>query len=405
MTQGPTSPPPGSPTSWPAGWYPDPWFPGQQRYWDGGVWTTHVSAPAAPAAVPAPAPAADAYGAPVAHAADAYGAPAGSAADAYVAPVGSAADPYGAPVRGGDPFAPPWATESGRAAGGWLATDPGVVVAGTPSPRRRWLPIVIALVVVAAVAATVTVASGAGERKRSAVGVPTPGLALPTTPSTTIPAPVSSDPNAGVLARLDVGQADAPAGYTVGLIQGGNLVTGQVTLDLCNGTFASEALRTARRQVDLVDRTGQLALSTEAVLYGNSAATAQAFTELRARAAACPQTFVPPPPGEDTLPAARTTFNPVPDTTWAKTASVERLAYDFTSADQQGNTQRSVAVYLRRGRVLVGVYFANPQQPQPSVAGKTTVAGIVGVVEQRIAALPGSVVNATVAVPAPSGSV
>ena len=38
----------------PAGWYPDPQNPGQQRYWDGSSWS--AAAPAAPAAT-APAPA------------------------------------------------------------------------------------------------------------------------------------------------------------------------------------------------------------------------------------------------------------------------------------------------------------------------------------------------------------
>ncbi len=33
----------------PAGWYPDPSQPGQQRYWDGSAWTAH-SAPGGPAA-------------------------------------------------------------------------------------------------------------------------------------------------------------------------------------------------------------------------------------------------------------------------------------------------------------------------------------------------------------------
>ena len=39
------------------------------------------------------------------------------------------------------------------------------------------------------------------------------------------------------------------------------------------------------------------------------------------------------------------------------------------------------------------------------MAGKTTVSGIVSLFEQRLAALPASVVNATVAVAPPAGSI
>jgi hypothetical protein len=216
---------------------------------------------------------------------------------------------------------------------------------------------------------------------------------------------VSSDHGADMLSRLDVAQADVTPAYVVSLQQGGNLVTGQVTLDLCNGTYPSESLRTARRQVDLTDQPGRLWLSTEPVLYANAAATNQAFAELRARAASCPATLLPPPPGEAGLPSTKTTFSPPPDHAWAKTPGVDRLAYAFSSTDDQGNTSQSIAVYLRRGRIFEGVYFANPAQAQPSVAGKTTVAGIVGVFEQRMAALPGSVANGSVPVPPPTGSI
>jgi hypothetical protein len=43
---------PNPPAAAPAGWYPDPQAPGQQRYWDGQAWS--ASAPSAPA-VPQPA--------------------------------------------------------------------------------------------------------------------------------------------------------------------------------------------------------------------------------------------------------------------------------------------------------------------------------------------------------------
>jgi hypothetical protein len=36
----------------PAGWYPDPYGTSQQRYWDGTVWTEHMSGDAPPASPP-----------------------------------------------------------------------------------------------------------------------------------------------------------------------------------------------------------------------------------------------------------------------------------------------------------------------------------------------------------------
>jgi len=140
----------------------------------------------------------------------------------------------------------------------------------------------------------------------------------------------------------------------------------------------------------VLDAQGGQALSTEAVLYSDPAAAAQAFSELKSVAAACPSTPVKSPVGEATV---ITKFNPAPDTAWPQTPTVNRLAFDFISTDGNGQVSHSVAVYLQRGRALMGVYFSQPDNAQVPVTGQTTIAGIVGVFAGRMAALPASVVG------------
>jgi hypothetical protein len=219
-------------------------------------------------------------------------------------------------------------------------------------------------------------------------GGTTPGATTPggTTPGGTTPAPV--DPSAGVLAGLVVRQSDVPAADSVDLIADGDSL-GEATLDLCNGTFPSEAKRTARLQVAQYDPTGSATLSTEAVLYNKGASSTQAFAELRAVAKHCPSTPVVSPVGEPTI---TTQFNAPPDGTWAHEPGVERLAYDETQTDDAGLTSHSIVVYLRRGRVLMGLYFLDATGPQEPVDGHTTIPAIENVFERRMAALPVSAV-------------
>ena len=99
------------------------------------------------------------------------------------------------------------------------------------------------------------------------------------------------------------------------------------------------------------------------------------------------------PVGEATV---STHFNAAPDGAWPQVAGVERVAYSFTTTDSSGTTTNSIAVYLRRGRALLGVYFGQPEGPQPAVGGQTTVAGIVNLFENRVAKMPASVVNGSV---------
>jgi hypothetical protein len=178
------------------------------------------------------------------------------------------------------------------------------------------------------------------------------------------------------------------------LIPNGNRTT-EPTLDLCNGTFPSEKQRVARLQVAELapsvapGASSDAVLSTEAVTYQRASGGAQAFSELRKVRADCPHRPVTSPVGGGT---AETVFKAAPDSTWARTKSVERQAYSFDTT-QAGTTSSSIAVYLRRGRVLMGVYFPQPNGAQPAVDGKTSVESIVGVFEARMARLPAKVVG------------
>jgi hypothetical protein len=190
---------------------------------------------------------------------------------------------------------------------------------------------------------------------------------------------------------LVVQQSDVPEIDIVDTVPNGNDVQGQATLDLCNGTFASEAARTARRQDEVFDSLGNAPLSTEAVLYGHTANGAQAMAELKRVATDCPATPVVSPVGE---PTTLTILGPSPDNGWDHTAGVERLAYDVTTTrGDTGDTSHAVVVYLRRGRVLMGLYFNEPDSTQVAVDGETTIQDIVHVFEQRMAAVANNVAD------------
>jgi hypothetical protein len=275
-------------------------------------------------------------------------------------------DPWGAPAASAEPPPDPGSSRSSRA------------------PRSAATVALVIIMIVAGVTAYfVTSAFRTGTSLDSASTSPRG----PNSPNTT-----PADPKQSALSGIVVQQQDVTSDHQVGLLNNGDRLT-ESTLDLCNGTFASEKLRTARVQVAEVDTDDSPVLSTEAVLYKNDAATAQAFTELQQVARACPHRAVASPTGGDTL---VTTFNAPPDKAWPKTPTVDRLAYDFNSTSTSGASgtpTHFVTAYLRRGRAFLGVYFAHPDGAQPAVRGQTTVPGIVALFEKRLAALPDSVVN------------
>jgi hypothetical protein len=148
-------------------------------------------------------------------------------------------------------------------------------------------------------------------------------------------------------------------------------------------------LRTARLQLVDVNAGGNASLSTEAVLYRSPVAAAQAFSEIRRARADCPGTPVASPV-DHTL--EQTQFKAAPDGSWPSTPTVQRLAYRMVTK-ANGQSSPLVTVYLRRGRAVLGLYFPAPNGAQPAVAGKSSIEGIVGLFEQRMAALSAKVVD------------
>lgn len=249
---------------------------------------------------------------------------------------------------------------------------------------RRVLRIAAGVIVVVVMAATVR---DLGRDSNPALEGSSPDLA---TPSPTAPSQ-SRDPSAPLLIDLIVSDADVGPSLTVAGMQGGNGLS-QPTLDLCNGTYPSEERRTARLQVRAVDNLGDTALSTEAVLYTSGADTANAFTELKRTAENCPSGPVDSPVG---LPTVTTRFRPPPDAGWPQVPQVERLAFAFDSIDNSGDSTHSVAVYLRRGRALLGVYFSHADAPTAVVEGKTALGDIVNIFAARLAKLPLAAISTT----------
>ena len=212
---------------WAPGWYADPWTAGQYRYWTGRTGPVRRTAGGRRCL---------------------------------------RSMPGARPIRGRR-----WGRKRAVATAGRTRTETATGTAA-PSPRRGPMIVgVIALVIVLLIAGVVGYAINSSSQPSSESVTPVPVGArttTPTNPGPTTPSgqPIPSDPDSSALSGLVVKQSDVGPARTVVLIPDGNQLT-EPTLDLCNGTYASETLRAARLQVADVDTTGLASLSTEAVLY------------------------------------------------------------------------------------------------------------------------------------------
>lgn len=350
----------------PAGWYPDPWYTGQHRYWSGQRWTADVFS--------------DLGG---------MGVSATSFARGYGPPPTAPADTAPPP--------PDWQ----------LRTPPTPQPAPAPRPvsptaesRNPWLiaaAVVVGLCVIVAGLLLVRPDPQNPTRTASApTATPTPSPTPESPDPTPQPSPSQPGPSGSAvppggtieatLADLVVRQRDVPNRFTVAPIPGGRSVAGGPTLDLCQGPYPSEKLRVGRLQVAAKDSQGATTLSTEAVQYDSDAATAQAFAEIRAATADC-QWDLSMDLSQGTVTSSSITADI--DRSWARTAGVDRLAYRVEQTEQlSGRDSSTVVVYLKRGPLFIGLYFPQPQGRQMPVEGRDRIPSIVKVFEKRLLNTP-----------------
>ena len=277
----------------------------------------------------------------------------------------------------------------------WVATPlDRTVVVPPPTPKKsgvtvpRWL-VAVAVVVVLVVGA-IGFAVGASTRGESGSSNAAASKRPNASANRATPVVPSPSPSSSVLAPLVVATADVSSPLSVQLVPDGNIVAGQPTLELCNSAFPSESLRTERLQMVAVEPQGRALLSTEAVLYTDPAAAMQAFSELTTVTRRCADTPLASAVGD---PLITTVSGAAPDPAWPQTPNVDRLAYSLTTTNQAGRSHRSVVVYLRRGRVMLALFFTMSDGAQPPIGGHTTIPDIVTLFANRVARVPDSVAN------------
>jgi hypothetical protein len=205
---------------------------------------------------------------------------------------------------------------------------------------------------------------------------------------------VTSADDLATLTAVSIQPTDLRTGFEILPYPAGTSVRGYVSLDVCGSDFPSEALRSGRSQVSVVpsdDPTfDQTIFATEAIMYQDDLAATQAMTELTAAAKNCPtSSFVE---GQactchvgDQAPA-KWQFHPAPDRRWKKIPGAQRVAFDVTIADKQGNSTREDLIYQRHGRLIVAIYGA-PADIAYTVPGHAKAEQLLAsTIAQRLAA-------------------
>lgn len=183
------------------------------------------------------------------------------------------------------------------------------------------------------------------------VRVPPPGqvMTLAQFQQATGSAPTANEND--LLAKTVLATSQVGTGYQAAVIPGGKLVAGETTLDFCNKTYSSEALRSARLQVEYTHKGGPQ-LSNEVVSYQPGGAR-QALAEMRHAAATCKNGPVAHPPSgvRDLVRHTQLLSDP-----HLLPGAIAILETDSGIVKGKHRTSQTIAIFQVRGNVLSGVY-------------------------------------------------
>jgi hypothetical protein len=178
-----------------------------------------------------------------------------------------------------------------------------------------------------------------------------------------------------VLERVALRQADLASGYTIKLMQDGDQVVGQVTLDNCGYDFTTEAHRVARRQYVVYAGASQAGISNELVAYDSPAQASLALAQWHAAAARCPSGPVRSTVAGVPLLTMKVTRNDL----GSSSLPLKQNAVTVESAEAQGQTSYMVGIVQISGRYLDNVYEETDTATTPvELAAAIQLATITG---------------------------
>jgi hypothetical protein len=175
-----------------------------------------------------------------------------------------------------------------------------------------------------------------------------------------IPTAAKLSPTA-LVTRVGLVSGDFSDGRSVRLINAGDEVAGQVTLDNCGTFFTTEAHRVARRQTAIVPEGRASFFSNEVVVYDTVAQAAKALNQLRSSVRHCPTDTLVPLEAHG-VPAVRY------DVSRLSTISglpVKDSAQVVITISAKGTSKRlhGLFIFQRQGTVLDIVYLQTLQNP------------------------------------------